>query len=187
MRYTTLTTIALVILLILFIPFYTVAADKAEIIVSKSVKEVIEEAAPTKQYSFYARKESYPKSIKEMMKAELLVCGEVEGQADLKVLMATLKDLDMPLFKSVRRYFVNPNMLSGKVSLSEKVSLKTKSGKIYKIPRKKVIYGKKTSIETLINECFEVMGKNSKSVLLSNKNVKSDVLNKMIEIVFKVR
>lgn len=54
-----------------------------------------------------------------------------------------------------------------------------------KIPRGKSIYGKDTSIKTLIKECFEEMQKDNKSVLLMSRNVKSDVLNEMIEIVFK--
>lgn len=46
-------------------------------------------------------------------------------------------------------------------------------------PREKSIYGKETSVKTLIQECFEEMQKNNKSVLLMKRNVGS---KRLIEI-----
>lgn len=159
--------------------------EQVEINVSKSFKEAIEEAVSAKEYCFYGLKESYPKSIEEMTKAKLFVCGKVKTRIDLKVLMASLDYLDTPLFKSICRYYINPNILSGLVAMSEDISITLKSGEVIEISCEKSIYGKDTSIETLIKECFEEMQKDNKSVLLMSRNVKSDVLNEMVEIVFK--
>jgi len=159
--------------------------EKVEINVSNSIKEAIEDAAPAKEYCFYALKESFPKNIEEMNKAKFFVCGEVEIQADLKVMMASLDDLSSPLFKSIHLYLINPNILSGQLAMSEDVSITLKNGEIMKIPRKKSICGRETSIDTLVRKCSEEMKKNSKSVLLIGKSIDSKVLDQMVEIIFK--
>lgn len=170
-----------------FIIFFGCAPkhEQVEINVSKSFKETIEKAAPAEEYCFYAFKESYPKSIKEMAKAKLFVCGEVKTQADLEVVMASLEDFDTPLFKSICLYYINPNVISGLATISEDIEITLKDNEVMRISREKSSYGKDTSIETLVKECFEEMQKDNKNVLLMRRNIKSDVLNQMVEIVFK--
>ncbi len=122
-----------------------------------------------------------------MTQTKLIVCGDIEKQADLKVLMASIDDLNVLLFKSISRYLINPRMLSGKVATSENLSITLKNEKVMEIPRIKRIYGKDTSIGTLVYECFEELKKNEKSVLLMSKDVDFDrkQLNHMVKIVFK--
>ncbi len=158
---------------------------KVEINVSNSFKKTIEEAAPAEEYCFYALKESYPKSIEEMNKTKLFVCGEIKAQADVVVMMASLDDYNSPLFNSIHRYLINPNILSGKMVTSENVTITPKSGKSIKFPLERAVYGKDTSIDTLIKQCSVEMQKINNSVLLIGRNVDSEVLSLMVEIIFK--
>ena len=67
----------------------------------------------------------------------------------------------------------------------EDIEITLNDNKVMKIPREKSSYGKDTSIDTLLKECVEEMEKDNKSVLLMSRDIKNDVLNQMVEIVFK--
>jgi len=159
--------------------------EQVEINVSDSFKKAIEEAAPKKKYCFYALKESYPKSIEEMTQTKLIVCGDIEEQADLEVLMTSFDGLGVPLFKSISRYSINPNMLSGEVITSETLSITHKSSEAMEVLRENRIYSKDISISALVSECFEELKKNDKSVLFMSKDVNSEQLNHMVKLVFE--
>ena len=158
--------------------------EKVEINVSNSVKEAIEAAAPVGEYRFFALKESFPKNIENMKQAKLLVCGEIGNQVDLKVIMASLGDHNSLLFKSIHRFFINPNIVSGALSWTGTVSITPDSGERMKIPREDSIYGKNYSTDTLVNNCLQEMRKNNNGVLLIKRSVDSEVFNQMVEIVF---
>lgn len=158
--------------------------EKVEINVFNSVKEAIEEAAPAGEYCFFALKESFPKNIEDMKQAKLFVCGEIGNQVDLKVIMASLGDHNSLLFKSIHEFFINPNLISGALAMTEDVSITLASGKVMKIPREKSVHGKDNSIDTLVSNCLEEMRKNNNSVLLIERSVDSKLLNQMVEIIF---
>ena len=158
--------------------------EKVEIDVSNSVKEAIKEAAPVGEYRFFALKESFPKNIEDMKQAKLLVCGEIGNQVDLKVIMASLGDHNSLLFGSIRRFYINPNMISGELSMTETVSITLDSGEVIIIPCEQSIYSKDFSIDTLVSNCLQEIRKNNNSVLLIKKSVDSEVLNQMVEIIF---
>jgi len=158
--------------------------EEVEINVPNSVKEAIEEAAPAGEYRFFALKESFPKNIEDMKQVKLLVCGEIGNQVDLKVIMASLGDQNSLLFKSIHRFFINPNVISGTMAMNENVSIKLDSGEIVKIPREKSIYGKDNSIDTLVSNCVKGMQKNKNSILLIKRSVDGEMFNQMVEIIF---
>jgi len=121
-----------------------------------------------------------------MTKTKLIVCGDIEKQADLRVLLSSFSDLDVPLFKSISHYLINPNMVSGGHTKSENLSVNfEKSGKAAVIPRERKFYPKDTSIYSLVDECFEELKKNEKGVLLMSKDIDSEKLSHMIKINFK--
>jgi hypothetical protein len=61
----------------------------------------------------------------------------VSGVDDVKLQMASIKDRDKVLFKSVNRYVINKNVLKGKMSLNENVGLEVKGKGKVSYPRKK--------------------------------------------------
>ncbi|MBT8356797.1 MAG: hypothetical protein HKO79_08965 [Desulfobacterales bacterium] len=160
--------------------------EGAELKVSESIKRAIEKAAPREKYVFYALKESWPKDITEMTKTKLIVCGDIEKQAALRVLLSSFSDLDVPLFKSISHHLKNPMMVSGGHTISRNLSVKfEKSGKSANIPSERKFYPKDTSISSLLDECFEELKKNEKAVLLMSKDIDSEKLSHMIKINFK--
>lgn len=160
--------------------------DEVEIKVTDSLKAGIEAALSENEYSLFALKTSYPKTIEEVTKSSLFVAGKVKKNADIQLVTCSLEDLNAPLFTSISNYFVNPNMLSGGATFSGNISVQIKkSGKKLQIPIVKKIYGKNTTMDTLIQDCYKEMQKNENSVLMISKTNKNEVFNQMVRIVFK--
>ena len=161
------------------------AYEKTEIDVPDSVKQALEEAAPQGNYRFFAVKESLPENIGDLQQAVLFACGEIEGQADLQVLMASMEELNSPLFKSINRFYINQNMVSGQMAMAETVTVNPENGEALKIPRAKSVFGTDNTSETLVGKCVEEMQKNPKSVLLISSDIKSEALRQMAKVIFK--
>ena len=160
---------------------------RVEIDVSKAVKKAIETAAPSGKYRFCALKESFPKNIEDMNQSSLFVCGEIESQVGQTVVMASLGDTSPLLFRSIRRFFMNPNVLSGKVSMTVMTSVKPDRGEAISILTNNTTYGRDHSFDSVLDECLQEMKKSKNSVLLleREKTVESSVLSEMVEVVFR--
>lgn len=69
--------------------------------------------------------------------------------------------------------------------MSDIISVTLKSGEVVEILRYNLINGSDNSMENLVNECVEEMQKDTNNVLLMSRDIKNDILNQMVEIVFK--
>ena len=69
--------------------------------------------------------------------------------------------------------------------MTEVISITPDSGEVIIILCEQFGYGKDYSIDALVRKCSEEMQKNNKSVLLIRKSVDSEMLDQMIEIIFK--
>ena len=120
-----------------------------------------------------------------MTQTKLILCGTFNKNADLKLLMASVNDLDVMLFKSISHYYINPNLLSGILHASNDLSITPKSGKVFKTTREQIGYPKDTTIGSLVEPCFEEVNKNKKSVLLIKNNNDREKFKQMVKIIFK--
>jgi len=156
-----------------------------------SIQKAIEEAAPAGQYRFYAVKTTCPKNIEELNRSKLFICGEVEDGVDSKLMQCTFQELGKPLFKSVHRYVIRPNLLSGKIVFSENISIDLNDGSTMPYPRENLLFAQDTFvdslIDSLISNCIKDMQKGNGSVLLISKDVRNEALDKLIKISFHKR
>lgn len=161
--------------------------EKVEIDVPDSVKKAIEKAAPKGKYRFCALKESLPNNYEDMKQSTLFICGEIDNQVGKQVAMASLEEDSSLLFGWINRFYINPNIISGELSMTEILSITPDSGEVIMIPSDQSIYGQDHSFDTVLGNCLQEMEKNKISILLIERKeiVDSSVLNKMVEIIFK--
>jgi hypothetical protein len=158
--------------------------EKVEVSVSEDIKRVADEVVPASDYVFYAAKESCPRTILDLKNSSLIICGDIESNADLQLLNAGLTEYGEPLFKSVHHYIINPNVISGALATTGNVTLTLDSGESIEIPREKSVFGRDTDVDSMVEEALKRMNESGKSVLLIGRNVRSAALEPMVEIVF---
>jgi len=149
-----------------------------------SAQKAIEAAAPAEQYTFYALRTSYPKTIGELNQSTLFICGKVEDGIDYKLLQISFQELGKPLFKSVQRYAIRPDLLSGVIVFSENVSIDLNDGSSMSYPRENLLFAANFSRDSLLSNCIEDMRKGNGSVLLISKEARNELLQQLIKISF---
>ena len=153
--------------------------------VSRCIQDAVNAAAPADRYGFYALQSSAPHNLEELAEATLLLCGDIEDDTELEISSASVDELNRPLFKSVHRHIVNPNLLTGRMVISENVNIALKTGGTVQYSRETFLYGKDTPLDSLVQQCLMTMHEKHKSVLLMEKNVDSELLKQMTRIIFK--
>ena len=163
------------------------ASETVTIDVAGSVRGAIAEAAPTGEYRFLALREFSPKSIEDMMKARLFVCGDIGNQVGLKVVTASLSERRSLLFGSIHRFYINTNLISGALSATETTTITPDSGGAWTVVCEQTVHGRDYPIDTLVGRCVQEMRKNQNSVLLIKRKVRldRDLLSQMVEIAFR--
>ena len=152
-----------------------------------AVKKALEEAAPTAQYRFCALAGSSPELYEDLKRSDLYVCGEIDNQVGLRIAIAPLGESQSLLFGRIRRFFINPNVLAGEMSMTETTKITPEGGGVFVIPCEHTIYGKDHSFKRVLGDCLEDMEKNRMGILLleRKKSLDADTLSKIVEIVFR--
>jgi hypothetical protein len=158
--------------------------DQTEIPIPGNTKKNIDRDIPN-DFGFFSLRTSCPTNLEELHENTLFICGMVGDVDDIKLQLASIKDRDKILFKSVKRYVINKNVLKGKMSFNDNVGLKVKGKGKGSYPRKSLIFGKDTSIESLLEKCMEEIKNNPKSLLLMERALGKNFQNELLEIVFK--
>jgi len=160
---------------------------KVEIDVPDSVKQGIGEAAPAGKYRFCALEESYPKNYEDLKQSTLFICGEIESKVGQEVVLASMDENNSLLFGMIRRFFINTNIISGALSMTEMTRITPDGGEAIVIPSEQSIYGQDHSFNAVLGNCLQAMEENKNGILLIEKKEKldSDALNRMVELKFK--
>jgi hypothetical protein len=151
------------------------------ITVSADSEEAIAEAAPSSDYSFLVSAGSAPTHIADLRERDLVVCGSL-GQEELVQLMAASDSQGTVLFRSVRHYVINPNVLSGSLTASQTVSVTLPARGEVVFPLEEVIRGRDYSGELLLESCVEDFG--GRAVLLLNKDLGVRRPEELLRLVF---
>ena len=160
---------------------------RTEIDVPDSVKKAIEEAAPASKYRFCVLKDSLPKLYEDLKRFDLYVCGGIDNRVGLEVAMAPLTESQTLLFGRIRRFFINPNIIAGALSMTDFTKITPDSGGVFVIPCEQTIYGKDHAFENVLGECLGEMENTKAGVLLleRNKSLDDETLKKIVEIGFR--
>jgi hypothetical protein len=158
--------------------------EQTEIPIPGHTKKNIDKEIPG-DFGFFSLKNSFPADIEALHDYTLFICGMVGGVDDVKLQLASIRDRDKVLFKSVNRYVINENVLKGKMSFNENVGLKSKDRGKVSYPRKSLVFGKDISIESLLEKCMEEMKNNPKSILLMERALGKNFQDQLLEIVFR--
>lgn len=141
------------------------------------------EAAPTQEYGFYVVEGAVPEKVEELTGATLFVCGPVERQKELEVIVASAAGTGPPVFQSLRQFFINNNLVQGQMSFNEEITVTPRDGLQIKIPSQKSAYGQDKPPQELMEQCVEEMRKTPKSVLLASRD--TGLPDGLVEIVFR--
>lgn len=158
--------------------------EQTEIPIPGNTKKNISKEIPS-DFGFFSLKTSCPANLEELHENTLFICGMVSSVDDVKLQLASIKDRDKILFKSVNRYLINKNVLKGKMSLNENVGLEVKGRGKMSYPRKSEIFAKDIPGETLVEKCMEEMKNNPKSLLLMERALGKNFQDELLEIVFR--
>jgi hypothetical protein len=108
--------------------------------------------------------------------------GDVD---DVKLQLASIKDREKILFKSVNRYVISPRVRRGGMSTSTNINLDLKGKGKMSYPRNSEIFANDTPGETLVEKCMEQMKNNPKSVLLMERALGKNFQDQLVEIAFR--
>lgn len=141
--------------------------DKAvKIDAPEELTRVIEEKAPSAEFSFFAFDGAHPTELEDMTDRVLVVCGEIEPQAEFEIMFAAQEQLGKPLFKSARTLFTSERLVEGEVTLSESARTTLGSGEEVVIPLEKTIFAGNLPEQALHEKCLEAQRENPGSVML---------------------
>lgn len=159
--------------------------EHTEIPVPENTKKNIDKEIP-KDFGFFSLKTSYPANLETLHESTLFVSGVIGEVDDLKLQLASIKDNDRVLFKSINRYVINEIVLKGRMSSTNTVSIDIKGKGKISYPLKSEIAAKDAPQETLVEKCIEEMKSDPKGVLLMERRLGKKYQDELLEIVFRV-
>lgn len=158
--------------------------EQTEIPIPANTKKNIDGEIPT-GFGFFSLKGSVPTDIETLHDCTLFICGMVGDVDDVKLQLASIKDRNKVLFKSVNRHVISERVRKGGMSTSTDVKLDLKAKGKLSYPRKSQIFAKDTPGETLVEKCTEQMKNNPNSVLLMERALGKNFQDELLEIVFR--
>ena len=158
--------------------------EQTEILIPGHTKKNIDKEIPN-DFGFFSLKDSVPADIEALHDSTVFICGMVGDVDDVKLQLASIKDRNKILFKSVNRYVISPRVRKGNMSTSTNVGLDLKGkGKISYLCKSE-IFANDTPPETLVEKCMEEMKNNPKSILLMERALGKNFQAQLMEIVLR--
>jgi len=158
--------------------------EQTEIPIPGNTKKNIAGEIPA-DFGFFSLKGSAPTDSETLHDCTLFICGKVGGVDDVKLQLASIKDRNKVLFKSVNRHVINERVRKGRMSTSTNVKIDIKGKGRVSYPCKSQVFAKDTPGETLVEKCMEQMKNNPQSVLLMERALGKSFQDELTEIVFK--
>jgi hypothetical protein len=156
--------------------------DYATISVSAECRRAITEATPPSEYSFLVSADSPPTDIADLNERDLVVCGTL-GQNELLQLITAPESQGTLLFRSVKHWYVNPNVESGEMHMSEDMTLMFPAGGEAMLPVEKFVRGRDALGEPLLASCMENM--DERDVFLLDKSLGVSEPETLMSLVFR--
>jgi hypothetical protein len=160
--------------------------ESVQIAVPDDFAAGVERAAPGGKYRILAAAAGAPASAAEMAEGKLVVCGEMEEHADIRIMMLSAGGAEGTPFASVHHFFVNPMIVSEGCGMrfSEDLNAQREEGGSIQFHRQKEACGKDTPDAELAKMCFDALRETEHSVMLAAKGMNLGDPGELVEIDF---
>ncbi len=133
-----------------------------------AVSEILQQ----ERYAVYVRDYDVPVDWQDCLGRMSLICGDFSLKGIVALLNAGVEQTGEPLFSSVRQYGINSNLVSGRINVSQDLTLNGGEGKSYTIKRDLERVGRDIPADSLLSICLDSLGQEETALILLPTSIK---------------